>query len=1249
MDAAHFIAALKASGINGLYSFDGGSAARAEVADEIDFKNIDFDKNLTIKNAHFRGAVNLNNREFSGSVAFESCIFDRPIRLDKTTFKNGLSFSVCILGVFGKRLDQAVLLLDDAKICGDVAFYKVETYGRVTARRLELAGNLDFAACAMEAESKDDALLDLGSSKINGSVNFETNKLPEALARPVAERRGVGGTARTPRIPRSQFKNNKGAISINLGAAEVIEDVVLSCAHFVGRVNLPSIKCSGLTSKAGFFLLPKDSPQNPPLNQKTLIASEGFGGAMIEGGLMLSGGRFGLIHLHGISISGEINLIDGRSGQIQIEDSICDGSDDEFFIAPAAIGNFIMIRWHCRDFLRLHANEVKEVSNEWGIRGIIINSTKIDRAVSLWPGRSLELKLQAYLEDSAVNKRRPRFFAPNENGQLVNVEANSECRKLLNRWQRRLVLRGNIVFDHSTIGDDLVLTGVEVKARMGFGEGRIDILNSKIDGEVIFRSPITFLADSRLTSPLLHLLARRLVATGDAHDSTFTGAICHTVDMRGMEAKKVDLTGLRIQEFAKDQEGSGANPASLPVAQSTINLPNATLSHIKVSGRVATFARLAQSIAKGIFGEVETVLKGSNAHEDQNRTKVNWERELLNICFAPQASPIKAPTEHLEACTRIPEALDLQHAEIGELVISDASFQDHRSDGSAIDNGIIFDYAQVSKLYVARSKVDQAKPPGHNGFPVPVSLADLSVKSWFLEDENVGDVLKGSKSYIEGEATLADPYLDLLDNDLVFRMSSYLAVEKSLHDRGLTDEARKIFIAGTYRDVRTESAKKEPVPDDRAAKAKAGAAQKIGKDEQAGNEQKIPWPSPRDPKTWRNWKFWQRGHGRYRDTSIGELHKQLELGERGLRTRVALFGLAIAFAAEIPLVDQSSLGWGYAVVVLLSVLGSIYAGSKGGSESRLGLISIALALLWFVGLLYGAVVIAMWRSPISFVYVAAIVLIMAATESSAGLKGIEPEHRGVVVYAMSVSVAALAIITLLAAPSPLAFVYLIVVVCVLSGLHGTLFRLRRPQREYWGFIFCFVWCVGGVFLSIYAVTHLSLRSVGALTLWLGGLWPLAAAMRCFFDQLYWSLVDYGTSAWRLAGVIFVLMAVSFALISPERNNFAPTLLARSIPATQQNPPLMECPVDWPFGERLWMTLRYHVPLVGAVISDEWQPADRPLRLAGTTTNCQDTPTSSSLDHYWPTARDWYGFMMWTNWILWPLFLPFLIRTLSRER
>ena len=54
---------------------------------------------------------------------------------------------------------------------------------------------------------------------------------------------------------------------------------------------------------------------------------------------------------------------------------------------------------------------------------------------------------------------------------------------------------------------------------------------------------------------------------------------------------------------------------------------------------------------------------------------------------------------------------------------------------------------------------------------------------------------------------IAGPYLDLLENDPAFRMSSYLAVEKSLRDRGFTEEARQIFIAGTYRDVRTKSGK----------------------------------------------------------------------------------------------------------------------------------------------------------------------------------------------------------------------------------------------------------------------------------------------------------------------------------------------------------------------------------------------------------------------------------------------------------
>jgi hypothetical protein len=162
-------------------------------------------------------------------------------------------------------------------------------------------------------------------------------------------------------------------------------------------------------------------------------------------------------------------------------------------------------------------------------------------------------------------------------------------------------------------------------------------------------------------------------------------------------------------------------------------------------------------------------------------------------------------------------------------------------------------------------------------------------------------------------------------------------------------------------------------------------------------------------------------------------------------------------------------------------------------------------------------------------------------------------------------------------------------------------------------------------------------------------------MRCFFDQLYWSLVDYGTSALRLAGVILILMATSFALVSHNRQNFEPTLLAESVSQqTKWDKNKVPTPESWVFGERLWMTLRFHVPLAGAIISEEWQPADRPLTITGLSTPGDQSEVPAWWPQTlgarrWPRARDWYGLMLWTNWILWPLFLPFLIHKLSREQ
>jgi hypothetical protein len=202
------------------------------------------------------------------------------------------------------------------------------------------------------------------------------------------------------------------------------------------------------------------------------------------------------------------------------------------------------------------------------------------------------------------------------------------------------------------------------------------------------------------------------------------------------------------------------------------------------------------------------------------------------------------------------------------------------------------------------------------------------------------------------------------------------------------------------------------------------------------------------------------------------------------------------------------------------------------------------------------------------------------------------------------------------------------------------------------------------------------------------IFPLRHAMRCFIDQLYWSLVDYGTSAIRLPALIVVMILISFVFVSGQNSNFEPTLLAElsgartaadTAQARAEDPSAGDraradfvtatatapgssrkqkwdenkVPKDqyWVMGERIWMTLRYHVPLVGAVISEEWQPADRPMTFVGLSpSGGSGRPDGYRCAYcYWPRARDWYATMLWLNWILWPLFLPFLIRVLARER
>jgi hypothetical protein len=157
------------------------------------------------------------------------------------------------------------------------------------------------------------------------------------------------------------------------------------------------------------------------------------------------------------------------------------------------------------------------------------------------------------------------------------------------------------------------------------------------------------------------------------------------------------------------------------------------------------------------------------------------------------------------------------------------------------------------------------------------------------------------------------------------------------------------------------------------------------------------------------------------------------------------------------------------------------------------------------------------------------------------------------------------------------------------------------------------------------------------------------------NRAYWSLLDYGTSAWRLFGVIMLLMALSFSLVARVSSNFEPSSIAKARLAQEcqlvsgvgradpKCDPVAPRPGDWTTLDALWMTLRYHVPLISAVVIEDWQAADRPLILI-------DEPTAvGSGESWWPKARDWFGLMTVLNFILWPLFLPFILKRLLRRR
>lgn len=1044
-----------------------------KVAGRVELAGREFPSGLHLDRVTFDNDLNLNNCKFNDTVAFSQCAFGQAADLSNSTLNNRFSLEDCTFGSLD-TIDRSALSLDGAQIDGDVGLLHIQTSGRISARRLRLRGDLTFTSCQIDANADVEiGAVDLTSSEILGNTKFE------ASAPPQQSPLGLSGDALNAR---SHYKNHGNGPSLRMRHAKAA-DISLNYALFRGHVDLMDLNCSSLSSTVGWFSLPLDetgSPQPGTQNDKT------FDGAHIEGRLQLFNGQFGYIYLRGITVTQDVLMADGASGPTYIEDGIITDYKPNFFCVTSTIGNLVIIRWHCRDVMSIHPRKVRGIRNEFRMRGIHILSSHIDRLISFWPGRDVSLAIWNGYRSLAGTL--PVFYFADANEPLKPVPDGDPLRKRLNRWDSRLLVKGTVNIDHCDIGGNVEMTGIEMVGDKVRGEGWIDLRHCNVAGDVLFHSPISFLADIPENDPTRRLAARYFVARHYLLDQT-TGksrqiewpmmCSCGRVDMQWLSSRNVDLSGLHIRK----NDAASSEAADVVLCSS------------KVRGSLFTLVRLSEKNVKEIWEEIDHVLPPNapvpNPENVRYLTASFGEENVRNF---QEFENRKSPSDPFEANADIAGALSLAHAEIEELRVSDSSFLKRDPRRKASDAGIVLDYARVNKFYVGRGE-SRGKPDAHNGFPVPVSLLDVAVNSWFLEAANQG---KPRDGYIDRETTEAEPYLDLLDNDPNFRMSSYLHIEKALRDRGLELEARHVYIAGHYRDMRQHGwTKHEPAPN-------------AGSQEPAPVKRKPPW----------RWRHWQAGDGRYRQAWAMRCFPHA--------TRWVYWSIGRRQPPKYPIVFRIMRPWRESVAFLIGLAWSI-------------------AIFW------------------------------------CGLK-------------------------LLPNPTKANLSWLF---GVMAGVVASYFILRAP-------------------------------------------------LRLFVDRLYWSMVDYGTSAKRLAVVIGGLFLISLALVSGEPQNFEHTpraqksgiqLVLAATHASDVRPATGNAAdkAEMPFGARLWSTLKYHIPMVSAAISDDWKPANKPLRIALLPQDKQSGKPWLWPFPEWLRARDWFGLMFWINWLLWPLFLPYLIRKLARNR
>ncbi len=623
-----------------LRTFAQGPLEPIEIAGPVDLAGLEFERPIRLDKVVFRDEVVLSGAHFCAGLTLADCQFKRGANLTGIRVGGGLTLSNVISSLHRVH-EGPVWQMDAARISGDVllkncTFEGDAGHAAFSGNRLHVEGSLLLDACHVLSLARPGEEGRATEFRLNEAVIVGNMQLGRTTADP-----GFGYADPTGKVNRFESELVACGVavsgSLNIAMSVFLRDAVfagssfrhiqLAAAHFAADLNLFGITCTGIF-RVPQWRMPTDAA----------FTAWQDGGIVIEGSLELSGTRISSqIDFGGLTCRGMINLIGGEIGSFLIASRRFDRSE---------IGGLSIVDTTFRSYVIVGLASFGPAPSETGAT-LSIKSSTFANGLGFWSG---ERRV-----DVGVSARETTGWTLPGSGQWSDYP--------------RCQVTGEVEISDCRITGDMDLTGIRVSPGPSGQAAGINLTRTHLTGHLRFRSPQSDFEDLAVPTGQREA-ARRFLALDDEDGAQAVRARAGFLDLSGVEAGHVDLSGLTLDE-----------PPTEPAGRDDRRDPRA--GHVYARDIV-----VAQD-----FRLFQTAVIGNAA--------------------APAC-----------ASTMIPKSLRLDGARIDTLVISADSFDDHESTDPEQD-GITFNGAQIGTLHVPRRE-----GLARNGFPVPVQLTGLSVHSW---------------------------------------------------------------------------------------------------------------------------------------------------------------------------------------------------------------------------------------------------------------------------------------------------------------------------------------------------------------------------------------------------------------------------------------------------------------------------------------------------------------------------------------